>query len=254
MNKTTFAYWNKIAEKNKKHHLEKNIAKYKKEEHISLIKKWTNNNLKNKKILKTDLYEETFKTDSFMDWLQKESDEVFGIDVSETIVNKATNNYPKTKFFRSDIEKLPFKDNYFNVIISNSTLDHFPKYKMIKALKEMKRVLKPKGKLILTLDNKENKKYYFFYQIRKLFSKPYYQERCYSVKEVQEIIGELNLKINNYTSIVHIPTPFNKIANILNSLKLKIIDKLIKKLIIVFKSREKSIRTGWFLAFEITKK
>ena len=244
-------YWDLIAKKTKSHHLEKNIAEYKRREHIQLIKKWAVT--KNKTILKTDLYEEMFRTDSFMDWLQIESRKVYGIDISSQVVAIAKTNYPSGIFQRCNVTKLCFKNDFFDLIISNSTLDHLKEDDVRKALKEMTRVLKPTGTIILTLDNKENKNYYFFYQIRKLFFKSYYQDKCYSLNEVKKLTDDKGLIIKDVTSIVHILTPFNKIVLMLSKMKSKTADKIIKTILKKLKQRKKNIKTGWFLALKIGK-
>ncbi len=57
----------------------------------------------------------------------------------------------------SDIRNSPFKTESFDQIISNSTLDHFTnKNDIIVSLKELRRMLKPEGVLIITLDNPSN--------------------------------------------------------------------------------------------------
>ena len=72
-------------------------------------------------------------------------------------------------------------DNKFSLIISTSTLDHFPEIDV--ALKELYRVLKPKGVIILTLHNKTNLPVYFMYKLMKLFRRyPFgYWEGTYSL-------------------------------------------------------------------------
>jgi SAM-dependent methyltransferase len=52
---------------------------------------------------------------------------------------------------------LPFVDEAFDVIVSNSTLDHFGSWAELGAsLHELHRVLKTRGLLIITLDNRAN--------------------------------------------------------------------------------------------------
>ena len=48
----------------------------------------------------------------------------------------------------SDIEKIPVKDNSFDIIICTEVLEHVPN--PIGALKEMARILKKGGKLLIT--------------------------------------------------------------------------------------------------------
>ncbi|MFA4886650.1 MAG: class I SAM-dependent methyltransferase [Candidatus Nanoarchaeia archaeon] len=52
-------------------------------------------------------------------------------------------------------ESLPFKDQSFDIVISITAIQNFTNIK--KAVKEMKRVLKPKGKLIITILKRSKK-------------------------------------------------------------------------------------------------
>ena len=69
-----------------------------------------------------------------------------------------------------DLQNLEFKDNSIDVAISLETIEHIPKASM--GIKELYRVLKPGGKLILTCPN-----YFNFFGIwclyRKIIGKPF---------------------------------------------------------------------------------
>jgi len=76
---------------------------------------------------------------------------LYGIDADPQVIQlaKAKTKHIKVNLKTALAEKLPFKANSFDVVWSGLVLHHLPtKYKSI-ALKEMYRVLKPKGKLIL---------------------------------------------------------------------------------------------------------
>lgn len=81
--------------------------------------------------------------------------EVYGIDVSENAISSAKRLSERAKitceFEVGDAEHLPYPDEYFEKIICSSSLEHFRDD--LKALKEMSRVLKPNGKLVLTTDS-----------------------------------------------------------------------------------------------------
>src|SRR5262249_61400915 len=64
---------------------------------------------------------------------------------------------PATGCPAADVPSLPFRANAFDVIVSNSTLDHFPDARHIDdTLAELYRVLKPGGTLVVTLDNPQS--------------------------------------------------------------------------------------------------
>ncbi|HYC79982.1 MAG TPA: class I SAM-dependent methyltransferase [Candidatus Binatia bacterium] len=76
--------------------------------------------------------------------------EIIGIDVSRDAIRIAKNNCKKltnAKFIQSSVESLPFKDGYFDFVITKDSFHHFPNGS--KALKEMIRVLKPGGVLYI---------------------------------------------------------------------------------------------------------
>lgn len=76
-----------------------------------------------------------------------------GIDADAKIVAIAEKKVKKLgldiKFTRAFAEDMPFADNSFDAVWSNLTLHHMPTESKKKALKEMYRVLKPKGYLFL---------------------------------------------------------------------------------------------------------
>jgi len=57
------------------------------------------------------------------------------------------------KFVKADVRKLPFKDSYADYIIAPQVLEHLQMTDVVPALKEWTRVLKPKGKIIITVPN-----------------------------------------------------------------------------------------------------
>lgn len=74
---------------------------------------------------------------------------VVGLDLSATQMIRAKKRFKTTNYVMGDAEKLPFKDNTFDLIVAINMLHHV--YHPNKVLKESFRVLKPSGK-ILTVD------------------------------------------------------------------------------------------------------
>jgi len=84
----------------------------------------------------------------------------FGLDSSEKLIEIAEKEYPKNRFGVGDILHLPFPNNFFNKVFTIRTLHHIPSEKFrLQALREIKRVLKPGGILILTVWNAWGSKY-----------------------------------------------------------------------------------------------
>jgi len=73
------------------------------------------------------------------------------IDAYSKAIEFAKKHYPKINFSVAEAEKLPFKNNQFDVILCYETIEHIRDPQ--KAVLEMKRVLKKDGKLILAMDS-----------------------------------------------------------------------------------------------------
>lgn len=81
--------------------------------------------------------------------------DVYGVDTSPF-----PQRSPKLKFYQADVRRMPFPDNFFDRIVVVSTLEHIglgyfgdPSYEDgdFAAIKELRRVLKDDGKLLVTL-------------------------------------------------------------------------------------------------------
>jgi ubiquinone/menaquinone biosynthesis C-methylase UbiE len=108
------------------------------------------------RILKTDLFDEAVG-EGLVTTLGARADEVVGVDVSPAVVDAARARYPELDARCADTRHLPFPDASFAAVVSNSTLDHFRRREDIEAaLAELRRVLKPGGRLIVSLDNGAN--------------------------------------------------------------------------------------------------
>ena len=107
-------------------------------------------------MLKTDLFDEA-TADGLVGLLLARAERVVGIDVAPSIVQAAGVRNPGLEAAVADVQELPFADGSIDVVVSNSTLDHFASLAEIdRALLELARVLPPGGLLIVTLDNDAN--------------------------------------------------------------------------------------------------
>ena len=74
-----------------------------------------------------------------------------GLDISEELIYIAKNKYPEADFIVGDMKKLFFADFTFDVIFSIASFHHLlDKKTRIESLKEMKRVLKKDGRILMT--------------------------------------------------------------------------------------------------------
>lgn len=106
--------------------------------------------------LKTDLFDEACST-GLVGALAERSAAVTGIDVSAAVVAAAEARHPNLRARAADVRSLPFGDGEFDLVLSNSTLDHFDgPAQLARALAELGRVTEPGGSLLITLDNPLN--------------------------------------------------------------------------------------------------
>lgn len=89
-----------------------------------------------------------------------------GVDPSIELIKKASEKHSKVKFIQASAENLPFKDSYFDYVISVSSIHLFND--IDKALSEIKRV--GKDSFILTVLKKSSKSKEIISKIKELFS------------------------------------------------------------------------------------
>ena len=95
----------------------------------------------------------------FFELLKDKDVNYIGVDFSEKLIEIAKEKYPKIKFQVADALNLPFPNNYFDKIYSIAVLHHIPSQEFrMQFLKEVRRILKPNGFLILTVWKPESKK------------------------------------------------------------------------------------------------
>jgi ubiquinone/menaquinone biosynthesis C-methylase UbiE len=77
--------------------------------------------------------------------------DLYGVDYSGEAIKHAQRRISGANLLQSDIHCLNFPDNYFGVVIASETLEHALNPSTV--LKEGYRVLKPEGRLIITIPN-----------------------------------------------------------------------------------------------------
>lgn len=108
------------------------------------------------RLLKTDLFDEVAGR-GLVQPLLAAGLIVTAIDISPVIVTEAAARHPGLRAVSADVRMLPFPDASFDTIFSGSTLDHFETSAEIQAsLNELRRVIRPGGRLMLTMDNLAN--------------------------------------------------------------------------------------------------
>lgn len=208
-------HWDQVAEGwSHKGYINEILAEHKRNTYLRLISGWADVT-KSHIVLKTDLFAEAFGPEQFLFELNTPSG-IVGMDVSRNIVIQAKgqarhHNKDSSKYLCCDVKHLPFCDNSFDLIISDSTLDHFPSESdIVTSIKELGRVLQPGGIFILTIDNKSNLTYppFIFFRLwMKLRIAPYYIGKTLSRKRLKQVLNESGLDITESTTILHYPHP-----------------------------------------------
>ncbi|MFH0836628.1 MAG: methyltransferase domain-containing protein [Candidatus Aenigmatarchaeota archaeon] len=90
--------------------------------------------------------------------------ECIGIDISPKVIEFAKKYAKKhkteLKLKTANMLELPFDDDKFDYVISVAAIHHLDsRKKRVKALSEMKRVLKPDGKMFIAVWNKEQQRF-----------------------------------------------------------------------------------------------
>lgn len=85
---------------------------------------------------------------------KKRSGKLFGVDISPSILTKAKHKLNnRVDLFRGDAQVLPCKDEVFMQVICSEVLEHL--LSPSEALKEMVRILEPKGRAIVSIPNEQ---------------------------------------------------------------------------------------------------
>lgn len=98
---------------------------------------------------------------------------VYGIDISEEAVEHARNKYVRNnlQYQQGDASKIPLPDSVADVFVSFETIEHHDKH--IEMIKEIKRVLKPDGILIMSSPDK------YFYSDLVNYKNPFHIKELY---------------------------------------------------------------------------
>jgi SAM-dependent methyltransferase len=122
----------------------------------TLFERWLPQD-KVERLLKTDLFDEATGDKGLFPLLAAKARAVIGVDISLRTLHRAHARHGALRAVGADVCNLPFADHAFEVVVSNSTLDHMESLAdLAKGLAELHRVLKRGGQLLLTLDNLSN--------------------------------------------------------------------------------------------------
>ena len=175
---------------------------------LELVRRWVPSGVR--RVLKTDLFDEAIGS-GLVDLLATRAESVFGVDVAAATASGAVARHPGLRATVADVRSLPYADGTFDVVFSNSTLDHFERAADIDvALRELARVLRPGGELILTLDNLANPVIWLrsvlpFWLLHWTGLVPYYVGATLGPRATEEHVRSAGLDVMARGSVVHCP-------------------------------------------------
>lgn len=213
-------------------------------------------------ILKTDLFDEAVAAGLFP-VIASRCTKIYGIDVSHRIVAAACARYPGLAAVEADVRRLPFGDGSVDCVVSISTLDHFETSLDIgKALAELRRVLKPGGTLVLTLDNLANpivalRNALPFALTHAAGLVPYPVGATHGPRDAKRLVVEAGLNVDDCTTVMHSPrvlaVPFTRMVDKIASEQLR---SSVSRMLLAFERLQRlptSPITGHFVAIRATR-
>ncbi len=161
-------------------------------------------------LLKTDVFDEAFSEGLFPLFTSR-ANNVFGMDISTETLHAASNRHPGLQPTGADVRHLPFANGSLDIVVSNSTLDHFESPdEIIMAIRELHRILRSGGQLLITLDNLANpiiglRKILPFRLLNRLGIVPYYVGATFGPRRLRRILQQTGFEIAELTTVMHCP-------------------------------------------------
>ena len=177
--------------------------------HWRLIQRWVGG-FHFRRALKTDLFDESVGK-GCCGALAKIADGVEGIDISAELVQSASRRNPAMKMSVGDVRSVDFADASFDLVLSNSTLDHFATVQEIhQSIKEIARILDENGILILTMDNPWNPIVALRNTLPQNLTRragliPYFMGRTLSMRALIRAMENAGLRVQRRRYIQHAP-------------------------------------------------
>lgn len=220
-----------------------------------ILAKWFGS-FKGKKLFKSDLWDEVKNTKLLL-WAHKKGAKCFGIDISRKVLSavKKEAKYVSSKY--GDIRKIPYPKNSFDLIVSIGTVEHFPD--SLKALKEMKRVLKPSGVAMISVPVKYDLwgRFLFIGLLQKLGFYHYGYEIQYKRGEFKDLLKKAGFKVLDEEGYLIFPSPLRALDYFFHIKNFKTGNKIIKKILNIFYTIENKSKfiagLGYMKAYKCTK-
>ncbi len=176
---------------------------------ISLLEDWLGSRQVTN-LLKTDLFDEAVSRGLYP-FLSEHARGVCGMDIAAESADAAKKQFPEMAAICADVRKLPFSDHCFDLIVSNSTLDHFQSRNEIdQGLRELFRVLGEGGELLISLDNPQNpmvglRNLLPYRLLNRLNLVPYFVGETYGRRGLAAALEKAGFQVLEIKAIMHCP-------------------------------------------------
>jgi SAM-dependent methyltransferase len=210
--------WDEVArEPTPSWYLDPLVAAQKRALHLELIDRWIAG--VPRLLLKTDLFEEAYGSDQLLPDLRSRCGMAIGLDISTETVRRAraqmtsrdchrlpVSNLPMTDLLVSDLRRLAVPSGSVDLVISNSSLDHFrSEAEFREALAELARILRPGGQLIVTADNPVNPLYWPLRWLSRIGGAPFPLGYTPTAGGLVRRLRESGLEVTATASLIHNP-------------------------------------------------
>lgn len=158
------------------------------------------------RMLKTDLWDEA-KNTRILSWASTHGVHAYGVDLSGPTIRQAQRSFTDAplRAAQADVRELPFANDSFDAIYSMGTIEHFDETQQ--AIDEMARVLKPGGRAIIGVPNRNDPflRPLFVVAMHAVGLYGYGFEKSYSRATLRRMLEQSGFVVEAETAILFIP-------------------------------------------------
>ncbi len=162
--------------------------------------------LSNRRILKTDLWDEAKNTEILL-WAAEQGARPAGVDIAFDTVQQAKTTMGGycPAFAVADVRALPFQAETFDLIYSMGTIEHFQEHET--AVRQMFRVLKPKGVAIIGVPNRCDPflRPLMVWGLQRIGRYAYGLERSFTPGQLKGLVESAGFIVTGLTGILFMP-------------------------------------------------